>query len=72
MTASIARAVAVALLAEVLLVIGQPSRHPVIFAGQVAASAFLAGVLAVSVRRMRHRPASEPEDGTAPPDGGPS
>jgi hypothetical protein len=72
MTAGIARAVAVALLAEILLVIGQPSPHPVIFAGQVAASAFLAGVLAVSVRRMRHWPAGEPEDGAAPPDGGPS
>jgi hypothetical protein len=72
MTAGIARAVSVALLAEVLLVIGQPSPYPVIFAGQVAASAFLAGVLAVSVRRMRHRPGGEQEDGTAPPDAGPS
>ena len=72
MTAGIARAVAVALLAEVLLVIGQPSPDPLVFAGQVAASAFLAGVLAVSVRHMRHRLAGEPEDGTAPPDGGPS
>jgi hypothetical protein len=45
-TAGIARAVAVALLAEILLVIGQPSANPLVFAGQVAASALLAGVLA--------------------------
>ncbi len=55
MTAGIARAVAVALLAEVLLVIGQPSGNPLVFAGQVAASALLAGVLAAGLRHLRAR-----------------
>lgn len=72
MIAGIARACAVALLAEVLLVIGQPSSNPLVFAGQVAASAFLAGVLAAGVRHLRHRPGREPKDGTASPDGSPS
>jgi hypothetical protein len=72
MTAGIFRAVAVALLAEILLVIGQPSANPVIFTGQVAASAFLAGILAAGVRHLRHRPAREAADGPASPDGSPS
>jgi hypothetical protein len=55
MTAGIARACAVALLAEILLVIGQPSGNPLVFAGQVAASAFLASVLTAGVRRLRAR-----------------
>jgi hypothetical protein len=71
-TAGIARGCAVALLAEILLVIGQPSPDPVVFAGQVAASAFLAGVLVVGVRHLRDRPARKPEDGMTPPDGGTS
>ena len=70
MTAGIARAVAVALLAEILLVIGQPSADPLIFAGQVAASAFLAGVLAAGVRRLRSRAGRSPDDSPAPVDGG--
>lgn len=70
MTAGIARAVAVALLAEVLLVIGQPSPDPLIFAGQIAASAFLAGVLAAGVRYLRSRAGRGPEDIPAPVDGG--
>jgi len=72
MTAGIARAVAVALLAEVLLVISQPSSNPLIFAGQVAASAFLAGILAAGARHLRHRPGRESEDGTASLGGSPS
>jgi hypothetical protein len=71
-TAGIARAVAVALLAEVLLVIGQPSASPLVFAGQVAASAFLAGVLAAGVRHLRGRAGRTAADGAAPADGGPS
>jgi hypothetical protein len=67
-----ARAVAVALLAEVLLVIGQPSPDPLVFAGQVAASAFLAGVLAAGVRQLRHRSGRTPAVQAAPGDGGPS
>ena len=72
MTAGIARAVGVALLAEILLVIGQPSSNPLIFAGQVTASAFLAGILAAGARHLWRRPGREPEDGTASPDGSPS
>jgi hypothetical protein len=71
-TAGIARAAAVALLAEVLLVIGQPSANPLVFAGQVAASAFLAGVLAAAVRRLRGRTRRAEADGAAPADGDPS
>jgi hypothetical protein len=69
-SAGIARAVAVALLAEVLLVIGQPSADPFVFAGQVAASAFLAGVLAAGVRHLRSRAGRSPGAGPAPADGG--
>jgi hypothetical protein len=68
-TAGIARACAAALVAEVLLVIGQPSAHPLIFAGQVAASALLAGVLAAGVRHLRGRPGRNPE-GNPERDGG--
>jgi hypothetical protein len=71
-TAGLARAVAVALLAQVLLVIGQPSADPLVFAGQVTASAFLAGVLAAGVRRLRGRAGPAAADGAAPADGGPS
>jgi hypothetical protein len=71
-TAGIARAAAVALLAEVLLVIGQPSANPLVFAGQVAASAFLAGVLAAGLRSLRARAGHPPADEAAPADGGPS
>ena len=72
MTAGIARAVTVALLAEVLLVIGQPSANHLVFVGQVAASAFLAGVLAAGVRHLRVRTRRTTADGTAPAGGGPS
>ena len=72
MTAGIARACAVALLAEILLVIGQPSPDLVVFAGQVAASALLAGILAAGVRHLRCRPRREPEDGAAVAEGDPS
>ena len=61
MIAGIARACAVALLAEVLLVIGQPSPSLLVFAGQVAASAFLAGVLAAGVRHLRGRAGRRPD-----------
>jgi len=71
-TAGIFRAVAVALLGEILLVIGQPSANPVIFTGQVAASAFLAGILAAGVRHLRRRPEREAADGPASPNGSPS
>ena len=69
MTAGIARACAVALLAQVLLVIGQPSPHPLVFAGQVAASALLAGVLAAGLRQLRGRAGNQPAQVTAPSDG---
>jgi hypothetical protein len=71
-TAGIARAVAVALLAEALLVIGQPSANPLVFAGQVAASAFLAGILAFGVRHLRARTGRAPADEAAPAEGGPA
>jgi hypothetical protein len=71
-TAGIARAAAVALLAELLLVIGQPSSNPLIFAGQVAASAFLAGVFAAGLRHLRGRPGRAGSGETTPADGGPS
>jgi hypothetical protein len=70
MTAGIARACAVALLAEILLVIGQPSGNPLVFAGQVAASAFLAGVLTAGVRRLRARSGSAEAAEAASADGG--
>jgi len=74
-TAGIARACAVALLAEVLLVIGQPSANPLMFAGQITASAFLAGVVAgvvaAGLRHLRDRTAGAPA-GDAPAGGGPS
>jgi hypothetical protein len=69
-TAGIARAAAVALMAEVLLVTVQPSASPLVFAGQVAASAFLAGVLAAGVRHLRGRTGRA--GGASPADGGPS
>ena len=72
MTAGIARAAAVALLAEILLVIGQPSANPLVFAGQTAASAFLAGVLAAGLRSLRARAGNPAADEAAPADGGPS
>jgi peptidoglycan/LPS O-acetylase OafA/YrhL len=71
-TAGIARAAAVALLAEILLVIGQPSANPLVFACQVAASAFLAGVLAAGLRSLRARAGRPRADEAAPADGGPS
>jgi hypothetical protein len=71
-TAGIVRAAAVGLLAEVLLVIGQQSSNPFIFAGQVAASAFLAGVLAFGVRHRRDRARPPRADEAAPAEGGPS
>jgi len=71
-TAAIARACAVALLAEVLLVIGQPSPHPLIFAGQVAASALLAAILAAGVRHLRDRSERNPEGNPEHDQGGPS
>jgi hypothetical protein len=72
MTAGIARACAVALLGQVLLVIGQPSPHSLLFAGQVAASAFLAGVLAAGLRQLRDRAGRTPADQAASADGGPT
>jgi hypothetical protein len=69
-TAGIARACAVALLAEVLLVIGQPSANPLVFAGQITASAFLAGVVAAGLRHLRDRTAGA-HAGNAHADGGP-
>lgn len=72
MTAGIARAVAVALLAEILLVIGQPSPDPLIFAGQVAGSALLAGVLAAGLRYLRSQAGRAPAEGITPGDGDPS
>ena len=71
MTAGIARAAAVALLAEVLLVTGQPSADPLVFAGQAAASAFLAGVLAAGMRHLRGRIRRTAADKAAAADGGP-
>jgi hypothetical protein len=70
-TTGIARAVAVALLAEILLVIGQPSANPLVFAGQVAASALLAGVVAAGVRQLRGRARRHPAGPAASDDGGP-